>query len=203
MRLDWNRSDPIRSEEKKIWAGIRAGERKALNELFRRYYDHLFNYSIRIIDDEQAVKDAIQELFIRLWERRESLGDAKSIEAYLLSSVRRILLRTKESSQKKAEYNRAYIEELPLVTFAMEEVLIQNELHQQQKESLQIAIQSLNNRQKEALFLRYYHGLTSSEISMVMGVNAQSVRNHLARAIASLRAYLKDKNQKTIHSLPL
>src|SRR5690625_5534082 len=87
MRLDWNRSDPIRSEEKKIWAGIRAGERKALNELFRRYYDHLFNYSIRIIDDEQAVKDAIQELFIRLWERRESLGDAKSIEEYLLSSV--------------------------------------------------------------------------------------------------------------------
>src|SRR5690625_7397373 len=85
----------------------------------------------------------------------------------------------------------------------MEEVLIQNELHQQQKESLQIAIQSLNNRQKEALFLRYYHGLTSSEISMVMGVNAKSVRNHLARAIASLRAYLKDKNQKTIHSLPL
>lgn len=201
MRLDWNRSDPIRSEEKKIWAGIRAGERKELNELFRRYYDHLFNYSIRIIDDEQAVKDAIQELFIRLWERRESLGDAKSIEAYLLSSVRRILLRTKESTQKKAEYNRAYIEELPLVTFAMEEVLIQSELHQQQKESLQIAIQSLNNRQKEALFLRYYHGLTSSEISMVMGVNAQSVRNHLARAIASLRVYLKDKNQKTIHSL--
>ncbi len=201
MRLDWNRSDPIRSEEKKIWAGIRAGERKELNELFRRYYDHLFNYSIRIIDDEQAVKDAIQELFIRLWERRESLGDAKSIEAYLLSSIRRILLRTKESTQKKAEYNRAYIEELPLVTFAMEEVLIQSELHQQQKESLQIAIQSLNNRQKEALFLRYYHGLTSSEISMVMGVNAQSVRNHLARAIASLRVYLKDKNQKTIHSL--
>lgn len=198
MRLDWNRSELKRSEEEEIWTGIRAGERKALNDLFRRYYDHLFNYCIRIIADEQVVKDALQELFIRLWERRGSLGEAESVEAYLLSSVRRILLRNKESSQRKAEYNRAYIEELPSVTFSMEEMLIQSELHYQQKKSLHTAIQSLNNRQKEALFLRYYHGLTSSEISMVMDVKAQSVRNHLARAIASLRVSLKEKNLETL-----
>lgn len=137
------------------------------------------------------MKDALQELFIRLWERRESLGEADSLEAYLLSSVRRILLRNKESSQKKAEYSRAYISESLSVSFSMEDMMIQKEFRKEQKEHLYNAIQMLNDRQKEALFLRYYHGLTSNEIAIVMDVNPQSVRNHLARAIASLQSLLK------------
>lgn len=135
-----------------------------------------------------------------MWERREFLSEADSIEAYLLSSVRRIILRDKESTRKKAEHNRVYIEDSLSVSFSMEEMIIQNELHQDQREHLREAIQMLNSRQKEALFLRYYHGLTSNEISVVMDVNPQSVRNHLARAIASLRTILKDKNFEKLDS---
>src|SRR5690625_1006558 len=191
MRLHWNQSDHKIEEEQKLWGKLRAGKREALNIIFEHYYSHLFNYSIRIVGDEELVKDALQELFIRLWERRESLGEADSLEAYLLSSVRRILLRNKESSQKKAEYSRAYISESLSVSFSMEEMMIQKEFRKEQKEHLYNAIQMLNDRQKEALFLRYYHGLTSNEIAIVMDVNPQSVRNHLARAIASLQSLLK------------
>src|SRR5690625_8006738 len=73
----------------------------------------------------------------------------------------------------------------------MEEMMIQKEFRKEQKEHLYNAIQMLNDRQKEALFLRYYHGLTSNEIAIVMDVNPQSVRNHLARAIARLQSLLK------------
>lgn len=203
MRLHCSQSDHKIEEEQKLWAELRAGERESLNIIFRNYYSHLFNYSIRIVGDEEIVKDAIQELFIRLWERRETLGEAKSVEAYLLSSVRRILLRKKEAFQKKAEYNRIYLNEALSVSFSIEEVMIQQELRQEQKERLYDAIQKLNNRQKEALFLRYYHGLTSNEISVVMDVNPQSVRNHLARAIASLQALMKDWDIEKLDSFHL
>lgn len=199
MSLHWSQFDLKKAEEQKQWAGLRAGKREAFNGIFRHYYNKLFTYSVRIAGDQEMAKDALQELFIRLWERREYLGEAESIEAYLLSSVRRILLRIKDKNQKKAEYNRLYIEESAWVPFSMEEVLIQNDLNQEKREALHKAIQTLNNRQREALFLRYYHGLTSSEISIVMDVNPQSVRNHLSRAIASLRTMLADKNLEKVN----
>jgi RNA polymerase sigma factor (sigma-70 family) len=72
-----------------------------------------------------------------------------------------------------------------------EEVIVREELEAEQREELLKAVNHLNSRQKETLFLRYYHGLTNAEIAEVKDINPQSVRNHLARAIMSLRALVQ------------
>lgn len=184
-------NDDRHTDVNRLWATLRRGEREALDGLFRLFYTPLFDYGIKIISDEEMVKDGIQKLFLRLWERHNSLAQADSVQAYLLLSLRRILLRQVNRQKKRYEYNRKYMDEIFSVSFSMEELLVRIELDEEKKQELVKAINHLNSRQKETLFLRYYHGLTNGEIATIMNINRQSVRNNLSRAIKSLRGIIK------------
>lgn len=184
-------SDHKNIREARIWAALRDGDREALDQLFRLFYSSLFDYGIKIVADEEIVKDGIQKLFLRLWKNHNSLGQAESVQAYLLFSLRRILLRHITSQKTRSEYSRVYVDELFAVSFSMEEVIIQKELELEKKQELVKAMNHLNPRQKETLFLRYYHGLTNQEIAEVMDINRQSVKNNLSRAIQSLRKIVR------------
>src|SRR5699024_7927007 len=176
-----------------LWDSLGTGDREALNALFRIYYSALFSYGVKLIADKELVKDGIQKLFLRLWRTHDSLGRAQSVENYLLYSLRRILLRNIKKHKNRLERNRTYIDELFSDSFLMEEIEINLDLEDRKKRKLLNAINTLNGRQKEALFLRYYHGLTNREIADVMEINVQSVRNHLHRAIKSLRSIFSIK----------
>lgn len=182
-----------KKESLQCWDELRGGSREALNKLFRNYYSLLNDYGSRFTANKEVVKDGIQKLFLRLWKRHERLSKAESVESYLLISLRRILLRKLKSQRKRYERNKIYLDNQFSESFVLEDIAIKGGLGRGKKIKLLKAINSLNGRQKEALFLRYYNGLVNKEIAKVMGINIQSVRNHLYRAIKSLRTILDDR----------
>lgn len=177
-------------DEDHLWEALRNGSREALDQLFRRFYSPLFDYGVKIISEEEIVKDCIQELFLKLWKRRAALSQAQSVQAYLLFSLRRILMRQISQRTKRYRRNRTYLDDFFSASFSMEEVVINAEVEEEQKRELVKALNHLNSRQKETLFLRYYHGFTNAEIADIMDINRQSVRNNLSRAIKSLRSII-------------
>lgn len=178
-------------DEDHLWAALCRGDREAFDQLFRLFYSPLFDYGIKITSDAEIVKDGIQELFLRLWKRHTSLSQAQSVKTYLLFSLRRILLRQIKQRKKSLERNQEYLDETFSETFSMEELIIRTELEEEQKRKLVKAINHLNSRPKETLFLRYYYGLDNEEIAEVLGINKQSVRNNLFRAIRCLRTIVQ------------
>jgi RNA polymerase sigma-70 factor (ECF subfamily) len=180
--------------EIRLWKLMLDGEKEGLDGLFRLYYAPLIDYGVKIVVSEEEVKDAIQELFLKLWRIREALTTPQSVKGYLLVSLRRILLREAERKRNRGERNRMYINNDFSAAFTKEDLIITDEIEQEQKEGLVQAINQLNGRQKETLYLRYYHGLTNQEIAEVMGINRQSVKNNLSRALANVRSTFKQFN---------
>jgi len=172
---------------KQLWETLRAGKRDGLAELFDRYYSSLYDYGVKIIADGNFVKDSIQKLFLKLWDKRDSLDSPKSVKAYLLVSLRRILLRKKKQKKNRYQRNGEYLKKNFETNFSKEDLIIQEELEDEKKEILVEAINQLSGKQKEALFLRYYHGLTNKEIAEVMDINYQSVKNNIYRAIKNIK----------------
>ncbi len=74
--------------------------------------------------------------------------------------------------------------------FSINEIVYKDETDKERKEKLVKAMNQLSPRQKETLFLRYYHGLSNDEIAEVMEINHQSVKNNLSRAVQKLRDIL-------------
>lgn len=178
------------SDKSVLWDAFCEGDRKALNKLFRQYYTPLYDYGINIIDNDDVVKDAIQDLFLKLWKNKESLSQPRSIEAYLLVSLRRILLRNKDRQTNRYERNRSYLDDTDDFSDSRQSLMIRDELTAEKRDMVVNAYNCLSGRKREALILRYHHGLSNQEIADVIQISRQSVKNTICRALKKVRSTL-------------
>lgn len=174
-------------ELEELWSGIRGSNKLALSQLFNISYSWLFKYGYRIIPKQSLVKDAIQELFLVLWNKRDTINEAHSVRSYLVTSLRRIIFRRLEKNRNRSERNYDYLQSFFYDEENIEESIINHEYSASQKEQLKIAIASLSKRQREAIHLKYYRGLSNNEIAEVMSINKQSVYNHVSKAIIKMQ----------------
>ena len=169
-----------------LWQAVREGSETAFEALYRRYFQVLFSYGKRIHQDEDAVNDAIQDLFVDIWRSRRSLSQAQSVRFYLIRSLRRKIHRSlKPDSLHGEEWENVQEAVLPteespesLFTHA-EDTLIQSE-------KLNVWLSQLPPRQNEALLLRYYHNFEYSEIADLLHIKEQTARNLVQKALQIL-----------------
>jgi RNA polymerase sigma-70 factor (ECF subfamily) len=172
---------------KLIWDKMKSGDEKSLSEIFTFYYSDLYKYGIKIFDISGLVKDSIQDVFMRIWERRNTIGNVQNPKAYLIASVRRKLFANKEAYYTEISKEVLKNEESLNFSFATSEFIVIAEISQQIRNSMVRAINSLPERQRELIFLRFYYNLPYLEIAQVMEVNEQTVRNLMQRALSNLR----------------
>lgn len=180
------------SDETELWEAFRQGETGALSELFRRYYSQLYRYGMKLLGEEEGVKDGIQQLFLKLWNKRGEISEAESVEFYLLKSLRRILFRQKERVGWRNRRNREYLRSFPVEPkMTIEDKIVSEEQDAERQALFEEAFLSLTDRQKEVLYLRLQHGLKNKEIAHVMGITHQRVRNYISEATNRLKNEVK------------
>lgn len=174
--------------EKKLWNDLRNGDKRALEIIYTTYFSELYRYGRRFSIDESTVEDCIQELFIEIWNRRERLSETDAIKPYLFISLKRNIIRSTKKIRKITDVEiQEYHFEAEL---AIDQILIQAEISEAQKNTLQVAFAELSTRQKEILYLKYYAELEYEEITEIMDLNYQSARNLVSRALAKLGKHM-------------
>lgn len=174
-------------EYEDLWEKIRCGDKNALAQLFCLNYAFLFNYGYKMVANEALVKDSIQELFLNIWRRHSHLNEAYSVKAYLIHSLRRLLIKDLKKQENRSERNKTFMEQNFEDLYNTEELMIHFEIKVEKKQKLEEAIQLLNNRQREAVFLKFYGGASNREIAQIMEINIQSVYNHISKALTSMK----------------
>ncbi|MFH5832195.1 RNA polymerase sigma factor [Halalkalibaculum sp. DA3122] len=186
---EWDDTHDI--DPDKLWSELQMGNKEAISKLFCLYYSNLYNYGYNIIPRRELVRDCIQELFLTLWNKREGINQPHSVKAYLISSFRRIILRKLKRYRNRKKRNQVYTENFFEEPFNVEELMVHFETERELKRKLKEALNSLSKRQKESIYLKFYQGLTTDEISHVMEVNKQSVYNHVSEAISNMQNYIQ------------
>lgn len=170
--------------DKIIWNNLRNGDKDSLENIYRRYFSDLYNYGKRFSTDLTIVEDCIQELFLELWNKKENLSETDSIKPYLFVSLRRKIIQSVKKVRKSTDVELTethFVAEL-----AIDQIMINNEIDEDQKKKLNEAFQQLPDRQKEILYLKYYANMDYEAISEIMELNYQSARNLVSRGIAKL-----------------
>ena len=175
-----------KSNDDILWNQLRAGDEEAFSLLFEKYFSTLVNYGKTLTTEPNTVKDCVQDVFVDIWTYRHSLNEAVVVKAYLLSSVRKRLAR-----QHEREHIFLRTKDLDsldfLFDFSIEDRLIADEAMTAKVGQLNLLINKLPPRQKEALYLRYHQGLSVEQVSEVLNMNYQSTKNLLHRSILQLR----------------
>lgn len=177
----------VSSSVEGLWERFCKGDRDALGTIYRSHVDDLFHYGMHFCRDSERVKDCLQDLFQNLWLEREHISnDVKNIRYYLLSSLRRRLLRSLIKYRQQNTESSSASFDFELVP-PQEEIIIQDETYQQQVTQLLDGIASLSRRQREAIYLRFYQNLSYSEIAHLMSMKVDSVYNLISKAIGLLK----------------
>lgn len=195
-------SHSISLSDEELWAKIKEGQKKSFRALFLRYYDSLFNYGLSVCTEEEVVEDCLQELFYQLWERRTGLSDVQNVRGYLWISFRRRLMKQikkRHSSRKKSVQFDVNMKKV----ISIERDIIDKEKQQQNHQKLQQVFEDLSTREREVLFLKYYEGMSYSEIGTILDVEYQTVRNYMYRAIDRLRKSFEKEGFKIALSVLL
>jgi RNA polymerase sigma factor (sigma-70 family) len=172
-------------DEGSMWLSFQAGDKLAFSCLYDAYFKQLYRYGLKISADANLVKDCIQELFMKLWRTKENLGQPVSTKGYLFESLRRTILKELAQKHYKVQANLPedyHFEVCPPHEFRLIDLQISEERMQQ----LELALQKLTRRQRDAIHLKFYGQLSYEEIADIMELNVRSVYNLISKALETL-----------------
>lgn len=174
-----------------LWQAFKKGDSTAFEQLYKKYFKDLGRYGLRLNPDKDLVEDAIHDVFIDLWRRKEFLSDVENVKLYLYRATRNQFNRTiqKDIFEGSEDINN-FLDYLGTLSFEQESIEI--ETNQIRTRSIQNAMNNLSNRQAEAIHLRFYQGLSLDEIASLMKIQKQVVKNLLSKSYIILKISLKN-----------
>ena len=170
---------------------LKASDRTAYAELFEEMYEPLFRYVRSITKSPDAARDVTQDVFIRLWEVRDSLTPEQSLEAYLYRIARNRAYNHERNQRTRTEKEETVRDRTSAQPAPPTRPDTQTDA-QQLEDRLWRWIGELTERQREALVLSRFDGLSHDEVADVMDISPRTVNNHIVRALKHLRGRLND-----------
>lgn len=178
-----------------FWNQLKIGNEQAYQLLYDKYAGMLYEYGMKVVADDDIVSEAIQSLFVYIFEKRQNLSKPISIEAYLYVSLKRLILKRLNKDER---YMTVSLDdsENPVSQFnleiSMNETMEETAYKEDLLKSLQLALDKLTKKQREVIYLKYYKGMKNDEVAFIMGLEMKTVKNLSSLAIANLRNLIRD-----------
>lgn len=173
-------------DEQQILINIRNNNPRGLEWLFKEYYGFLVRTAFYITNDQEVAEDLSQDVFVKIWEKRNNLPEIQNIKAYLTRIVRNTALDYVE---------RNHSQSINLANYLYFEDQI-TELTQEQNDNLgkeiSAAIAKLPPRCRLIFSMNRLEGLTNDEIASYLDISKRTVETQISKALKIIRNELTD-----------
>ncbi len=165
---------------------INKGDKSAIEYLYKSYYSYLCLYANKFIEDGAIAEEVVQEVFLKLWEKRGELKINTSIKAYLYRAVHNFSINTIKHNKVRENYVLDYTERSNYGD-AYQDV-ITNELN----ESYKKALKELPEKRREIFELSRVEGLKYKEIADQLNISVKTVEGQMSKALIQLKSILSE-----------
>ncbi|HEX6316055.1 MAG TPA: RNA polymerase sigma-70 factor [Gemmatimonadaceae bacterium] len=178
---------PMPAGDAELVRRIRAGDERALETVFRAHYAGMASFVQRFVRSADLAEELVQDVFLKLWSKREQLAEIETLRTYLFRAARNTAL----NYLRRAKLERKWREEQgtdddPPTTFAADDEAVEQEV----AVAVQEAINRLPPRCREIFLLSRDGGLTYAEIARSLEISVKTVETQMGRALKSLRSSL-------------
>ncbi|MBK5721823.1 sigma-70 family RNA polymerase sigma factor [Dysgonomonas sp. Marseille-P4677] len=168
-----------------LWQDFLDGQSYAYARIYELYAKQMYYYGLRFSSDNKCVEDAIHDVFVRLYSNRKKLPQVENIKLYLYITLKNELLNI--NNKKIKIFDLELVKSVAFTVTNVEEQMIKKELVLQKKNFLSQINNILSPRQKEAIYHRFVEQLSYKDISELMDIKPQSVKNIVQTAIIKIR----------------
>jgi RNA polymerase sigma-70 factor (ECF subfamily) len=175
-----------RERDALLMAQIAQGSATAYRDLSATYLDAVLNYCNRLVKNQADAEEITQEAFVRLWKAAPGWQPKATAKTWLFTVAHNLCLDRLRSARRNTGNTGELQDEA-----ASDSVRPSRRLDQlQQANAVRAALEQLPDRQRHALLLSHYDGLSNAEIGDVLGVGVEAVESLLSRARRTLRTLL-------------
>ncbi len=175
------------TEDNQLYLKFSAGDERAFQTLFRKYYPAMCNFARQFLNDGELAEETVQDLFVKIWEKRENLNIQTSVKHYFFRSVRNHCLNQLQHDKIKKQYSDRMLEtshqEINPDDFYLEVDLVQR---------IEKSISSMPPKRQEIFRLSREQGLKYKEIAETLNISVKTVEAQMGLALKYLREELKD-----------
>ncbi len=163
---------------------IRKGDTYAYECLFKEFYENLVNFAFQYVKDIQIAENLVQDVFLKIWNRREKLKIISNVKSYLFTSVKNHALNFLQREKVRFEpLDEAETKEYLKNPFEeLEEKEILSKVHD--------SIEELPEKCRITYKLFIHNEFSYSEIAEIQNVSVNTVKTHMFRAVKTLRSRL-------------
>ncbi|WP_127127076.1 RNA polymerase sigma factor [Pseudoflavitalea rhizosphaerae] len=188
-----------RSLHKEWFKLIAGGDETAFRNLFDTYWEHLYSVALMLTKSEALAEDIVQEIFLKIWNKREELPEVEKPDSYLFIIARNHIYNVLKQQQREEQYNKHIIDWFEGAKHNPESEL----LFKESAELLNKAVANLSTQQQAVYKLAREQGLSYNEVAAQLNISPNTVKNHLSIALKYIREYLRQHASPTVMIIAL
>lgn len=166
---------------------LKKGSEPALAALYLRYWDKLLIVAANRLDDPAEAEECVQDVFFRLWQRREDLQLSHSLATYLAVAVKyRVINAMDKQYRLRNRMGRSYAGLAETSVFSAEDYLLEKELSEQ----IATAVNKLPEKCRIVFKLSREQGLAHKQIAAELDISEKTVEAHISKALKAIRSDL-------------
>jgi len=166
---------------------IQQGDKEAYTLFYERHHTAMYLSAYHLLRDDEDARDAVQELFITVWQHADRIDSEGNIKGYLYTVLRNRVLTAMGRSKYFDEYINSYLAFERQSVSTTEEAVLARELEQ----LLEERISQLPPKMREVYKLSWNDHLTNKEIAERMSISEGTVKQHKHHAVRILRGKLQ------------
>ncbi|MBK8144340.1 MAG: RNA polymerase sigma-70 factor [Bacteroidetes bacterium] len=179
----------VEVSEKQTIQQLLSGEIATYEEVYKTYFKALYVYAYTLLKDELQAEEIVQNLFLKIWDRRDRMQIESSLKAYLYKSVYHDSLNYLKHVKVKATYEQH-------ATHVMKNQRSESSSHRTMynnlEEKLRAALNELPEQCRTVFQLSRYEELKYREIADRLQISEKTVENHMGKALKLLRVKLAE-----------
>jgi RNA polymerase sigma-70 factor (ECF subfamily) len=177
----------MRTSEDDLVRDFQRGEDLAYAALYNRYKRYIFSFCLRMVGDEDEVKDIVQEVFLKMYEHRLQLANPSRFRAWIFMIARNQCLTHYRDHKRTTPFD----DELSMPEIPETESLSQEIERNEEVLLVRAFINQLKPEYREVVVLREYQGLSYEEIADVIGTTVAAIKAKLFKARKELYEKMK------------
>jgi RNA polymerase sigma-70 factor (family 1) len=165
---------------------LQSGNERAFTEIFNRYRGPLFQFIYKKTGDEEIARDIVQDVFIRIWDKRREINLTGSLSSYLYRAVFNRSLDLLKHYAVREEYIVSFQQMLQAVQGGTDHRIREHDMER----VIELELAALPARMREVIQLRRKEYLSNREIAERLDLSEQTVETHMKRALRVLKTRL-------------
>lgn len=185
--------------EKLLLEALSGGDEPAFRKLYNMYSGRIYAVALKHLKQQQLAEDIVQNLFLKIWENRETLNTIQNFSAWLFTVARNMIISTLRRQGTQQSYLNYLRQQMEPYSESPELVYAKRNLHSLIRE----ATLELSPQQRIAFQLQREEGLRYDDIARQMGIATNTVKTHLYKANQLIRRYLQTRGVDNVATVLL